>query len=40
MRNEACGQAGSMTSGKAGRMAFEPLKAVFYNHYFGQPAGH
>jgi hypothetical protein len=29
----------SMTSGKAGGMGCEPLKAVFKNHYFMHPAG-
>jgi hypothetical protein len=28
-----------MTFVKAGGMAAEPLKVVFYNPYFGQPVG-
>jgi hypothetical protein len=29
-----------MASGKAGKMACEPIKTIFLNHYFGQTAGH
>jgi len=32
--------ADSMTSGKAGGMDCEPLKAVWKNQYFAQTAGH
>ena len=38
--NSQSGLTHSVTSGKAGGMACEPLKAVFQNHYFGKPAGH